>query len=198
MSSMVDVFNVALGHCGISTLIADPDERSSERLICSRFWPMSVAAVFSYRSVAWRFALRTRALTPISQNALLGEFIYAYPDKCATIQAVKHSPEATEHLNYEVVYEESFRAIKTVTSQAYAVYVELVEQVERWPESFAEAVAYRLAANIAVPIKASDADRNNLLALSEQAIQIAAAHSLNEAVIELPVPSIYEQVQRNG
>ncbi|MNR04268.1 hypothetical protein D3C85_1202110 [compost metagenome] len=93
---------------------------------------------------------------------------------------------------FDIQYEADGRVILCDIPEAVLRYTKRVEEVERWPSSFVEAMGYRLAAMIVMPLKNDPGNRNNLIQLADQFAQIAMASSLNEGEPDGPLPSVYE------
>lgn len=197
MSSKIDVFNMALGHIGVSSTVADEQERSPERVICTRYWDTCRDALFSYKDMPWNFAVSRVALADLGSPPTGWAYRYRYPNDCINalgIVGVTGRVEPPElRPKFEVQYEADGRSILTDTEQAALLYVKRINEVERWPSPFVEAMSYRLAAMIAMPLKNDTSLRNDMLQLAEQFAQIAMAASLNEAEPDNPPASIYER-----
>lgn len=197
MSSKIDVFNMALGHIGISTTVADELERSPERVACSRFWDTCRDALFSYKSLPWRFASELVALADIGNPPAGWEFRYRYPNDCITAIEVYGGDVRTlpveARAKFEVAYEADGRVILCDIPDATLRYTKRINEVERWPASFVEAMSYRLASFIAMPLKNDAGLRNSLFQLAEQFAGIAMASSLNESQPDGPIASLYER-----
>jgi hypothetical protein len=196
MASKIDIFNMALGHIGVSSTVADELERSPERVICTRYWDTCRDALLSYKSMDWGFATSAVVLADIGTPPTGWGFRYRYPNDCIEAQEIMGSSGRTEPVElrpkFDVQYEADGRVILADTQEAVLRYTKRVEEVERWPSYFVEAMAYRLASLIVMPLKNDASNRNNLLQLAEQFAQIAMAASLNEGQPDGPLPSIYE------
>jgi hypothetical protein len=196
MASKIDVYNMALGHIGVSSTVADELERSPERVICSRYWDTCRDALFSYKDMEWKFATATVALADLGDPPLGWGFRYRYPNDCINAHEVMGETGRTQPValrpKFDVQYEADGRVILTDTPDAVLRYTKRVEEAERWPSSFVEAMAYKLASFIVMPLKNDAGNRNNLLQLAEQFTQIAMCASLNEGEPDGPFPSIYE------
>lgn len=196
MASKIDVFNMALGHIGVSSTVADELERSPERVICTRYWDTCRDALFSYKDMEWKFATATVVLADLGDPPLGWGFRYRYPNDCINAHEVMGETGRTQPValrpKFDVQYEADGRVILTDTPDAVLRYTKRIEEVERWPSSFVEAMGYRLAGLIVMPLKNDPGNRNNLLQLAEQFVQIAMCASLNEGEPDGPFPSIYE------
>lgn len=197
MSSKIDVFNMALGHVGISSTVADELERSPERVICSRYFDTCRDALLSYKDMRWRFATARVTLADLGDPPLGWAFRYRYPNDAVNALEIVGGTGRVETIEmtpkFEIQWETDGRVILTDIEEAVLLYTKRVEEVERWPSSFVEAMAYRLASMIVMPLKNDTGMRNDLLTLAEQFAQIAMAASLNEGEPDNPLPSIYEQ-----
>ena len=197
MASKIDVFNMALGHIGISSTVADELERSPERVICSRYWDTCRDALFSYKDMEWKFATNTVVLADLGGPPNGWAFRYRYPNDCINALGVVGATGRTEPVEqrpkFDVQYQADGRVILTDMPEAVLRYTKRVEEAERWPSSFVEAMAYRLASMIVMPLKNDAGNRNNLLQLAEEFSQIAMAASLNEGQPDGPITSIYER-----
>lgn len=197
MSSKIDVFNMALAHIGVSSTVADELERSPERVICTRFWDTCRDAMFSYKDMPWNFAVTRVALADLGSPPTGWAYRYRYPNDCINALGIVGPTGRVEppelRFKFEVQYEADGRSILTDAEEATLLYVKRISEVERWPSAFVEAMAYRLASMIAMPLKNDMSLRNELLQLAEQFTQIAMAASLNEAEPDNPAISIYER-----
>lgn len=197
MASKIDVFNMALGHIGVNSTVADEQERSPERVACSRFWDQCRDALLAYKSMPWSFSLSIVPLAEIATQSERWAFRYRYPSDCINIvdlvlDSDLHSMHG-QRVPYQVAFEADSRVILTNLERAHAVYVKRITEVERWPATFVEAMSYRLAAMIAMPLKNDAGMRNDQLELAERFAQIAMADMLNESAQDEIVPSVYER-----
>lgn len=197
MASKIDVFNMALGHIGVNSTVADENERSPERVACSRFWDQCRDAQLSYKSMPWSFALAIAPLAEISSASQCWGYRYRYPNDCINIIELvpgeSPRPMPGNPIPYQVAFEADSRVILTDLERASAVYVKRITEVERWPSTFVEAMAYRLASMIAMPLKNDPGTRNDNLELAERFTQIAMADMLNENQQDNLFPSVYER-----
>lgn len=197
MASKIDVYNLALGHIGTSTTVSDDTERSPERVICARYWETCRDALLSYKDMRWGFATAQEPLSDIGNPPSGWAYRYRYPNDCINALGIVEATGRTELQEalapFIVAYEAAGRVILTDAPQAVLSYTKRIDEVERWPAYFVEAMAYRLASMIVMPLKSDAGMRNDLIALAEQFAQIAMAASLNEGEPDPLRPSIYEQ-----
>ena len=198
MSSRVDIYNMALGHIGVSSTVADELERSPERVICARYWDTCRDALFSYKDMEWKFATTKVVLADLGSPPDGWGFRYRYPNDCVNAHAILGATSfgRTQNVDarpkFDVQFEADGRVILCDMPEAVLRYTKRVEEAERWPSSFVEAMAFRLASMIVMPLKNDPGARGNLLQIAEQFAQIAMASSLNEGQPDGPIPSVYE------
>lgn len=197
MASKIDIFNMALSHIGVTSTVADELERSVERVTCSRFWDTCRDALLSYKDMDWSFARARVALADIGSPPEGWGYQYRYPNDCINALAIDFPgmryPDDRYRIPFQVVYEASGRAILTDQEEASLIYVKRIEEVERYPSYFVEAMALRLAAFIAMPLAKGMDIRGQLMQEAEQAIQVAMAASLNEQQPDRAGESVYIQ-----
>jgi hypothetical protein len=196
MASKIDVYNMALSNIGSSETVADELERSPERVTCSRFWDTCRDALLSYKDVEWKFATTTVALADLGTPPEGWGFRYRYPNDCINALEImsgyaRATPEEFKP-KFDIQYEANGRVILCDIEDAVLKYTKRVEEAERWPAYFVEAMAARLASFIAAPLKKDLSTRNDMIQLAEQLIQVAIAASLNEGQPDGPFTSIYE------
>ena len=197
MASEIDIYNMALSHIGSTVTVADKAERSVERITCSRFYETCRDALLSYKACDWRFAETSVLLADLGNPPTNWLCRYAMPNDCIRAMFLVidglPNPRADQMLIYQVAYAESGRVILTNQPAAELRYIKRLEEAERFPSYFVEAMALRLASMIAMPIAKSNSLRDELVQRAEQAAQIAMAAAMNEAQLEQEPRSSYEQ-----
>lgn len=196
MSSKVDIFNMALFHVGSSSKVASDTERSQEAIVCSTFYDTCLDALLSYKSADWGFATKSVVLADVGSPPTNWLYRYALPNDCVRAISIvipgNRNPQEDEQIPFDIQQGDSSQTIVTDMPEAELIYIARGLPAERLPPPFVEALALRLAAFIAVPLKKERSDRADLLQLAENAIQVAIAASLNQQQPDNPPPSIYE------
>lgn len=83
----VDIYNMALGHIGITETVGSLTERSKARETCSRFYDQ--ARDYVLRDFPWPFAYRAVALAEVADATFPGwTYVYRYPTDCLQAQQV--------------------------------------------------------------------------------------------------------------
>lgn len=198
MSSEIDIYNMALSHVGTTVTVQDKLERSVERITCSRFYETARDALLAYKSCDWRFAETSVLLADIGSPPTNWLYQYAYPNDCIRPMYIVipglQAPRDDQRIVFQVSGGASSRVILTNQPEAELRYIQRITEAERYTAPFVEALALRLASMIAMPLVKDKSLRDELLQLSEQAIQVAMAFELNQAQPEQEPRSIYEQV----
>lgn len=195
MASQIDIFNMALSNIGATATVQDLNERSAERIICTRFYDTTRDALLAYKSCPWSFAIKIEPLADIGEPPEPWAYRYALPNDCITAlhiaQAIGNNLRDELQIPFTIISSDTGRAIVTDQPGASLVYVSRLTETERYSSPFVEAFAMRLAAAIAMPIAKSASLRQEAAANAEQLIQIAMAHELNQAQHGLMPESSY-------
>ena len=209
-SSIVDICNAALGKLGQDITIAAMTEATKH----ARAFNRCFARVRDYvlADYEWPFATKFVAMSPDAQEAIGWSYRYAYPADClnalavCTEQGARLAARSTgfgvpcddrfvlPRADYAVVHGEQSTGIATDLEDAYLIYVARIEDVARFPPLFVEALACRLAIEVA-PVIASEIGLKLGPALEQKYIAAkskAAAHANNEAsdTLEPVTPSV--------
>ncbi len=196
MSSKVDIFNMALFHAGSTSKVTSDTERSQEAIVCATFYDTVLDALLSYKSADWGFATKSVVLADLGSPPTNWLYRYALPNDCVRAIGIVipgiRNPQEGEQIPYDIQQGDSSQNIVTDQPEAELLYIARGLPAERLPPPFVEALALRLAAFIAVPLKKESSLRQELLQLAESAIQVAIAASLNQQQQDNPPPSVYE------
>ena len=195
MASRVDVYNMALGHCGNSSTIASDEERSPERVICARFFDTALDSLLAWRSTDWRFAQTSVALADLGNPPTNWQFRYAYPNDCIramylVLPGMRNPPNELRP-PFQIEYGGSARAILSDMPEAELRYIRRITAIERLPAPVINALSLWLAYFIAMPLTKDRALKQDLLAEADRACQEAMAYTLNEQQPDLEPDSAY-------
>lgn len=144
MASKVEICNIALQRIG-QRPIQSVDENSNEAYTCRTFYDQ--ARLSSLRSHPWNFALKSQLLALLEDAEDDWTYAYQLPSDC--LRAVKIVISAgLDPAAFEV------RGAMLLTDQedAKLQYVYNLEDPSLFSPEFTEALTYRLASDIAVPI----------------------------------------------
>lgn len=198
MASQVDVVNLALGKLAQDRGIAAMSDASKEARTASRVWDIVRDEVLEARN--WPFALKAQALALDAEDPQPGWcYRYALPNDCLTLRAVTDESGlrgvrglaelcgrqwCAGIYDYEIAYGDQDTSILTDAPEAYAVYVVRVTDTGRYSAHFINALACRLAAELAptiigeagLRVKQTMMERDYVAALSQ-----AHEHAANQS-----------------
>lgn len=185
MASEVQICNLALGHCGVSTPIASLDEASKEAQACKLFFEQERDTVL--RDFPWPFATRIAALALV-EEAPNSEwaFSYRYPTDCLRLRRVLNpagrNDSRQSRLSYRLANDTQGTLILTDEAEASIEYTVRISNAGLFSPDFVSALALRLAAMIAPQLTGGDPFKlgERALRLYILAMGTAQASALNE------------------
>lgn len=221
MSSQVDICNAALIKIGQDAPIAALAEGTKAGRAFNRVWDRVLDLVLTAHP--WPFALDAQALAP-SPDPLFPGWAYRYvvPATCMTALAVCGAagvragvsaysrgwdtdpaypvmPGFDGRADYEMVYGTQGTDLVTDQAEAYLIFASRATDVERFPPLFAEALACRLAAEVAPPLAGELGIRlrQTLLQDYAMALSMAITHGFNQSRDQLQ-PMTPSRAARGG
>jgi len=177
----ITICNLALGELRASA-IADIAEDSIEAQNCARYYPQCLKLLLERHD--WSFATRIASLAELSDNPRASEWLHAYalPADCATPKRLV-PPADGALVCWPVEWGQAFivEAGLLFTQIAGAILEYSSDDVPEavMPALFADALAYALAARLAVPIRDSREMKGQLLQQAELAAARAVADDEN-------------------
>jgi hypothetical protein len=177
----ITICNLALGELR-APAIADIAEDSIEAQNCARYYPQCLKLLLERHD--WSFATRIAALAELSDNPRASEWLHAYalPVDCATPKRLV-PPAGDAPACWPVEWGQAFIV------EAGLLYSQLPGAVLEYsaadipeavmPALFADALAFALAARLAVPIRDSREMKGQLLQQAELAVTRAIADDAN-------------------
>ncbi len=153
MPSLVDICNNALGYIGNSAQIEDFDtDDSTAGELVRLHYPQALDALL--RRAIWPFAQRSVALAVVEADPTpLWAYSYRTPADC--LRPVSIPLSATTGAPFAVASDVTGGLIYTSISPATLFYTALIEDVNLFPQDFADALAWALAVRIAYPLSKS-------------------------------------------
>lgn len=147
MKSTVQLFNTALARLGGEQLDEriSPQETDTLGTLCSTLFEHVLDLALAAHP--WTFALRRVALAVLADAAENGEYpiAYALPSDC--VRPVRL--DGCYGVNRSPAYVLEGDTLRTQEAAATLLYVQRVTDPRRWPPSFADALAWALAAELA-------------------------------------------------
>lgn len=200
-SSKVDICNAALGKLGQDIMLSAMTENTKHARAFNRVFDR--VRDFVLTDFVWPFATKSVALALDAQESPGWAYRYAYPSDCLNALAVcgedgvrialasaasgcwdaRPTRAIDGRHEFTVLHGTQSTAIATDLADAYLIYTCRVEEVARFAPHFVEALACRLAIEVApviaaeVGLKIGDRLEQKYLA----AKSAAAVHALNEA-----------------
>lgn len=194
MASVIEICNRALSNIGNSRSINSLDEASKEAGQCSLHFDACRDAALA--DFDWNFATKRVALADTSNPPPDWDYAYQYPTDCMRITEIMlpgvRNPSAALRVQYVTGADSNGtgKLIYTDQPQAWLKYVGRVTDVNMFDAIFIEALSWRLAAAINMPLTGSADLGNNALSMYSRVILSAGSHSLNES--QEPQPPVDE------
>ena len=159
MKSTIQLFNTALGRLGGEQIPYNrsPQEQDATGILCENLFPHVLDMVLEAHE--WGFATRRVILAKLPEQQPLNPsyvFRYALPTDC--VKPV--SLEGYAGVNRTPAYLIESNAILTNKQNAELVYIARVEEPRAWPPSFADALAWAMAGELA-SARINDSQKQN-------------------------------------
>lgn len=177
----IEICNQALQHIGDAGEVTsiDPPDGSAQAAACAKSYPKVRDALIE--SHAWGFATKRRALQALTSNTPVWQYAYLLPGDVATVLAVQPADAQSDHIqpnlngqwwpstvvvppygakvpqDYAIEQDELGRRV-IYSNQINAVirYIAWVTDTRRFTRLFAEALGWKLAAELAIAIVRGD------------------------------------------
>ena len=172
MTISLSTCNLALGELRTAPIV-DIAEDTLEARECARYYPQCLRTLLERHD--WAFANRRASLAELAYNDRAAEWAHAYvlPAGCATPLRLVTADGGTSDFIVEN------RTLYTQLGNAVLEYAVSDVTDSEMPGLFIDALAYSLAARLAVPIRDSREMKGQLLQQAEIAFQRAVAEDRN-------------------
>lgn len=204
MTDRLAIWNIALGRISEGQTVDDPDEDTVGGRACRRHYDLARDAVLA--EFSWGFARRTVRLAALASPPETGwSCLYAYPaDALAihrigplrqsmagygeTLHTIRPTVWATPWETMGITNElgDDIRAIGSNIAEAFAFYTRRVIDETLYPPLFADALAWRLATDLAMVIPRDDVMRKTAWDGYNAVLERARSMAAREAVEILP------------
>lgn len=177
-TSQIQIYNLALGHLGISTFVASLTERSKEATVCNQFFDGARDSLLELFD--WNFA-RKRVRLALSPTVVTNwGYTYLHPTDAVKARRIAYpelrSLSADQRIPFEIATDGSARLILTDQVDAELIYTVRVTDPNLFAATFADALAAQLATRIAMPLSVSttvkDAAEKKYVAVLNTAIAV--------------------------
>lgn len=192
MTSKVTIYNMAAARIGVfDTLVDDPDEASKLAQVCTVFYDEMLDYVLM--EFPWKFAERRVLLSSLGTPPTNWAYRYTYPADCVQARYVTHpglrNPRVDQQVPFQIGTDGTAREIYTNMPDAELVYTHRITDLNLWGALAVSALAYRLAAEIAMPMSVKPDIANSALSGYYREVSRAASAALNEVTPDLPPES---------
>jgi len=151
------ICNMALMHVGGGRILSLGDEVSEEGVACNILYQPTVDEVLS--SAPWSCAIARRALSPLSSDIIGEDFGYSYQLPNNPYCLVPLEMIGAEDAEWKV----ENRVLYTNQSEVNLRFIQRLTDPSRFDPLLVKAIAYRLAADLAVNISHSTANRKDMM-----------------------------------
>lgn len=196
MASEVEICNLALSHVGADS-IQSLDDKTKEANKCKlHYGPDRDAVLGKHR---WSFATKRVILALLSETVTGWEFAYQYPSDCLKAREIyndlnnvtglaqhhhchDHIHTPIDRIPFEVMLKEdgSSKMVVTDKEDAELVYTAKVTDPNIFDTQFIDALSWKLASNLARPLRANERMETSLFNKYLFIVGAAEAASANE------------------
>jgi hypothetical protein len=169
-TSEVSVANQALGWLGLDRIISLDDNTKTAALCKDNLPPLRDAIL---EGCDWTFAQKRAVLSPSNTPAIWGySYSFPLPADCLRVNYATDSPDDLESMPLDPWVKEA-RSILCNASILYIRYTRREDDPKVWSEGFSQALASRLASDIAIPATNSKEHMKLMFDLYKQKLQEA-------------------------
>lgn len=185
MASQLNVINLALSHIAqtaITQTQLDALTGNVQVETVLRLWES--ARQETLRAYNWGFAKTQVALAVTSDyDPANYTYAYVYPANCVAIRKVNVQTSIDETISgkYEIMHDpaKDLQRIVTEIEDAYVEYTYDHDTPTLWDSSFVVAFAYRLAAELSIPLNSDPKQAETMAKAAANAISEAKRHDYN-------------------
>lgn len=182
-TSQISVVNIALSRLRMATInaIDDPLEEARQSRL---HWAVARDSVL--READWNFARRRRALALYAEEPIGWAYAYAYPSDCVKARRLLDSDGNPDARGRPYPFEAgrtedgSHRSINSDMATAVLEYTARVDTASEFDPLFVDALAWRLAAEIAMALRGESAAWNSAMQAYAITLGRAMAADANE------------------
>lgn len=153
MASEVTICNLALSHLG-DDRISSLDDPTRQGRACKLHYVLTRDAVL--RDHPWNFATRREYLALLAGAAPVGwDYAYAYPSDCLFAREIWQTVVLEQPTPFEVLTSGTGRVLVTNEANAVLEYTARIADTTQFDALFIDALSYKLAAELAMPLTRS-------------------------------------------
>jgi hypothetical protein len=158
MSSVLEIYNMALAHIGDRANVSSLTEQTEQAEVCRQFYPTALGMALA--AFTWNFATRRASLVQLADITAPTPWSYAYavPNDVQSVQAVLAASSVSSWDKQPYALEDlgSARVLYSMTESAQLRYTAKVSDTGFFPPHFTMALSCLLASMIAGPIVKGD------------------------------------------
>lgn len=183
MTSLVQIWNMAMGHLGQTSTIQSENEKSQIASACRTFWPSARRSALS--AFDWSFAKTYADLSQLDDGSPTDAWGYAYalPLECLSVRFIDRGVRngMADPVPYEIIrLDDDRKALLCDLSECKIRYTADVLNVNMYEPQFVESAAFVLAAAACMQVTRKMDMKQGLLAQARLITDSAAASSMNE------------------
>lgn len=201
MASQIEICNLALSHVGAPS-IASLTENTRQSRECNRLYEILRDTVLS--DFPWNFARKRLVLALLSSVTYSGwDYAYAYPVDCLKAREI-YNPYTTktytdgqyvsgnyvesavqvkaDKIEFEIAANADLdtRVILTMQEDAELIYTARVQDANMFSALFIDAFSWRMASDLALPLKGKAALQQQMMALYRERLGRGQQENANE------------------
>lgn len=184
MANEIEVCNVALSRVGANS-IQSLNDATREARVCKTHY--EIARDATLRDHDWQFARREVVLALLVETSEEYDYVYQYPSDCVAarriVNAASNDPVDRIPFGVGANAAKNGKVILTDQEDAVLVYTAKITNATVWDSQFVDAMAWRLASELAVPLNADSPMAVNLMRQYLAAINAAKADGSNEQAV---------------
>lgn len=167
-TSEVSICNQALLWLGANRITSFMDS-SVESTLCEATYPAARDAVLV--DTAWTFAKKRAKLNAVTGEPLGYSYQYAIPSDCLSVIRAYRTSDMRDELDYVI----EGGMLLTNNGECYLHYIFRQDDPQKYNANFVQALSYRLAADMAIPLTRNSGLQQQMTGLYQLRLSDASA-----------------------
>jgi hypothetical protein len=194
VANQTDICNLALSRVGAG-FIDSLDEPSAPAELCRLLYPIARDATL--RDHDWNFARKRLAMATLDQTSDQWDYVYLLPADCLAVREIYNPSKGFkgDRIPYELGLDENDSRVTVLTDeyQAILIYTKKVTNASLFDSKMTDALAWRLASDLAQPLRGDIQLGQSFLQQYARQIGDAKATNANEHFEDPSDSSVYER-----
>ena len=184
MSSITHICNLALQRIGKPAIQDVNDLQNSSARYCKNFWDHCRDEVL--QGADWGFANQLVALAEVGTAPPGWQFSYQQPTNCLKAREIVRANPQSKPIPFQRIASDDGNSVRIVTNQqaAWLSFTARILNPVVYPTTFQEALAWRLAAELAWPLAKDKKRANECQQFYQTALSAASTVDANQAVAQ--------------